>query len=79
MPRTLLITVSVIIFGFLSWKTLLYLHHLNFIPKGLGVWQVLYSAEKASGFGPGANEAGIIVYKMPVETQKNLNNINLNG
>jgi hypothetical protein len=50
---------------FLAWKTLIYNHHLRFVPEAMKVWRVRYVAEEAWGFGPGGNETGIIVYDMP--------------
>jgi len=48
---------------------------LSFAPKGLGVSKILYVAEESSGFGPGGNETGVIVYELPenaaTEIEKN--------
>ena len=38
---------------------------LGFVPQAMDVWNVVYASEQSWGFGPGGNETGIIVYKMP--------------
>jgi len=38
---------------------------LRFVPDALEVKSVAYSKEESMGFGPGANEAGVIVYPLP--------------
>jgi hypothetical protein len=38
---------------------------LRFLPNGLNVWRVLFSKQESSGFGPGANESGLILYALP--------------
>lgn len=42
-------------------------HHLSFVPDALQVDSISYREEDAWGFGPGGNEAGIIVYALPAE------------
>ena len=39
-------------------------HHLSLISEGIPVQAILYSEEDAWGWGPGANETGIIVYEL---------------
>ncbi len=53
---------------YLGWQVIEYRHHLSFVPPDMGVWRVRYVSEKAVGFGPGANEAGIIVFDLPSDT-----------
>lgn len=40
-------------------------HRLAYVPDGLQVRDVAYANEEAQGIGPGANEAGILVYPLP--------------
>lgn len=60
---TILLVLAAIIWG--GWQLLVRNHHLSLIPRGLDVGQIIYVAERSWGFGPGGNETGIIVYKMP--------------
>lgn len=39
-------------------------HALSFVPDALGVTSVTYSKDESPGFGPGANEAGIVTYPL---------------
>lgn len=55
-----------------AWEFALYLHHLKFVPDAMGVWWVDYTLEESLGFGPGRNEAGIIVFDMPAKTKRHL-------
>jgi hypothetical protein len=48
-----------------DWPLQLRNHHLSFVPEAMEVSEILYVAEDSWGFGPGANETGIIVYPMP--------------
>jgi hypothetical protein len=45
---------------------------LSFVPDALKVTSISYSEEAAEGFGPGANEAGIITYQMPERISKEI-------
>ena len=40
-------------------------HHLSLLPPALGVSHVLSAVERSWGAGPGGNETGVIVYRMP--------------
>ncbi len=40
-------------------------HRLSYVPEGLNVSRIIYANEQSRGFGPGGNEAGIIVYELP--------------
>lgn len=42
-------------------------YRLSFVPTGLGVSRVLYAKQDAWGFGPGANETGVVIYALPEE------------
>src|SRR5688572_18709901 len=62
----LIIVIAVVIGVPLGGYYLLgYFWRLGFVPQAMGVWNVLYASEQSWGFGPGGNETGIIVYKMP--------------
>jgi hypothetical protein len=71
-PKKLIkpITYSILIFliPFLMWTCFKYIHYLKAVPQGMGVWRVVYSKEFAAGFGPGANESGLIAYNLPKAT-----------
>jgi hypothetical protein len=41
--------------------------HMRLIPRGLQVVSMTYHKEDAGGFGPAANESGVIVYTLPRE------------
>ena len=51
--------------GWLGWQEVLRRHHLALLPPALGVTERLAAFEAAAGWGPGGNEAGLIVYRMP--------------
>ena len=38
---------------------------LGLVPATWGVSEVLYAKDESSGFGPGGNESGIVVYRLP--------------
>ena len=64
-PRWLIVLIVLVFAPVILWQTFVYKHHIDFVPKDLGVWRVLYSLEKVWGFGPGGNETGVIVYELP--------------
>ena len=68
-PNWLFITAVFLVILTIGFKVFVYFHHLSFIPDGMGVWRVIYSKEEAWGFGPGVNETGVIVYKLPTSTE----------
>ena len=37
------------------------------VPAGLSVSQVMFAREETWGFGPGGNETGVIIFKLPVD------------
>lgn len=49
-----------------GWALLEHRHRLAFVPQGLQVRSIEYANEASWGFGPGGNEAGIVVYALPV-------------
>ena len=51
--------------GWLGWQEVLRRHHLALLPPALGVTERLVAFEVAYGWGPGGNEAGVILYRMP--------------
>ena len=56
-----------------GWRWLaLRAHHFSFVPPAMEVSRILYLAEEAWGFGPGGNETGIIVYRMPRATRQRI-------
>lgn len=47
-------------------------YHLSLLPDALAVTSVEYSEEESWGFGPGGNEAGILVYPLPEATARRI-------
>lgn len=45
-------------------------HNLNHVPDGLGVSTISYELQESWGFGPGGNEAGILVYPLSEEVSR---------
>lgn len=52
-------------------------HRLSYLPSALEVSQIIYAKEESWGFGPGGNETGVIVYKLPQQTITDIQNGNL--
>lgn len=48
-----------------GWSSLEDRYRLAFVPDGLHVRHIEYANEASWGFGPGGNEAGILVYSLP--------------
>lgn len=55
---------------FVSFKFYERQNHLSFVPEKLQVSTILYAEEESWGFGPGGNEAGVIVYELPDNVAK---------
>jgi hypothetical protein len=47
-------------------------NRLKHVPQHLSVSKVLYATEEVWGFGPGGNEAGVIVYELPDSATKEI-------
>lgn len=62
--RTLLVVVAAWALH-TAWTALETRHRLAFVPDALEVRQIEYANEASEGLGPGANEAGILVYALP--------------
>ena len=62
--RTLLVVVAAWALH-TAWTALETRHRLAFVPDALEVRQLAYANEASEGLGPGANEAGILVYALP--------------
>ena len=60
-----LICLLVLLGAWAGWQAYLTRFRLGFVPAELGVTQVTYAKERASGLGPGANEAGVFVFRLP--------------
>lgn len=60
------------LFSAAGWYLVNRSRHLSFVPPAMGVRTVLYVEEEAWGFGPGGNETGIIVYRMPASTRERI-------
>lgn len=63
--RALKILLILVLLGVIGWHFFIRNHRLSFIPPEMNVSQILYAKEEAWGFGPGGNETGVIVYKLP--------------
>jgi hypothetical protein len=51
--------------GWLGWQEMVRRHHLALLPPVLGVSDRLAAFEVTAGWGPGGNESGLILYRMP--------------
>ncbi|HLO61693.1 MAG TPA: hypothetical protein VK165_01880 [Azonexus sp.] len=66
--RTLSWLLPCLFFAVGLWAALLSIekrHWLLKLPPQLGVEKVLYAKTKSLGFGPGANETGVVLYELP--------------
>nr|WP_319383969.1 hypothetical protein [uncultured Roseibium sp.] len=61
--KTFLSIAAVFLFAWTVWKLAQYEERLNFVPRALVGWWVLYVSEES--FGIGGKHSGIIVYDMP--------------
>ena len=60
-----LLTLAVVGFSVKSCERRWQLGH---VPVAFHISEIIYSKEDSQGFGPGAREAGVVVYKLPDET-----------
>ena len=59
--------------GFVCMKAWQRSHQLSHVPDTFNIFQVTYSQEKLYGLGPGGNETGLIVYKLPEDIAVEIN------
>lgn len=72
-PRTMvLISVATFLTVSAGWKYWERSFHLSHVPDALQVSRILYANEESWGFGPGGNEAGILVYALPEDVAKTI-------
>ena len=70
-PRTMmLISAATLLLASAGWKCWVHSFHLGHVPDALEVRRILYVKEESWGFGPGGNEAGILVYSLPDDIAK---------
>jgi hypothetical protein len=62
---TIAVSFVLIASCFLFYKAIERKHRLSAVPSELGVKTIIYGEEIIGGFGPGGNETGLIVYKLP--------------
>ena len=62
------VLVAIIALPYVGCEIISRNHHLSFVPCGMDVAGIESVTEQASGFGPGGNEAGIIVYNLAETT-----------
>ena len=60
----LLLTVSVVGFAVKSCERRWQMGH---VPVAFKISEIIYSKEESWGFGPGGNESGLVVYRLPEE------------
>lgn len=66
---SLLIIFAMIAIPYLLFKFEVWRHYVSQVPADLKVFSIVYMAYETWGFGgPGDNETGLILYKMPSET-----------
>lgn len=73
MKRLFLITSMIVIVTITltsAWKAWQSKQLLYLVPPDMAVSKILYVSTKASGLGPGGNEAGIILFEMPRLTRE---------
>ena len=51
--------------------------HLSFVPDALGVSSITYTKEESWSFGPGGNEAGITLYRLPDSTAEQIEKLGI--
>lgn len=68
----LIIVVIVCCTFVVGWQRMERNHHLSFVPPEMQVSNVLYVEENAWGFGPGGNETGFIMYELPADIAKKI-------
>jgi hypothetical protein len=57
--------LALVVIPWIAWTEVIRRHHLAFLPPELGVTSRMAAYEVAWGWGPGANESGLIIYRMP--------------
>jgi len=73
-PRAMTVfSVMALLAAGAGWKILERSFRLDQVPDALEVREILYAKEESWGFGPGGNEAGIIVYSLPDNIAKAIN------
>lgn len=48
--------------------------YLNHVPQEMCVSKILYQATESWGFGPGGNETGVVVFELPENSAKTIEN-----
>jgi hypothetical protein len=72
-PRTcLMLGATLTIAAVIGWDGYIDRYRLAHVPDALQVQRILYAQEESWGFGPGGNEAGIIVYPLPEATAESI-------
>ena len=69
---TLLMCIFFISICVLYYKYVEREHRLGLVPASLHISSILYANEESWGWGPGANETGIIVYELPDDIAKQI-------
>lgn len=73
MAKKILFVVTLLVIGMtVAFQSFEKSFYLKKIPKELRVSEILYMNNKIWGFGPGGNETGIIVYKLPSDVAEQL-------
>lgn len=49
-------------------------YYLDYIPQEMGVSKILYQETDSWGFGPGGNETGVVVFELPENSAKTIEN-----
>ena len=64
--RLALLVLTIAVVGF-SVKSCERRWQMGHVPVALNISEIIYSKEESWGFGPGGNESGVVVYKLPEE------------
>lgn len=62
--------ISVVVLSIIGWQVVAYSWYQGLLPHGLSAPIITYRINRADGFGPGGNEAGLIVYRMSEATAR---------
>jgi energy-coupling factor transporter transmembrane protein EcfT len=75
--NTLLVGIFIISIFVLGYKYIERQHRMSFVPDALYVSKIIYANEESWGFGPGGNETGVIVYELPDNIAKEIQQVGI--
>jgi hypothetical protein len=74
LPRITFVLLIAVVLGlpYAGYKLYERKFMIEFVPDVLNVSSIKYSQEESWGFGPGGNEAGILIYPLPENVSSNI-------